>query len=320
MNSQSDASPAGYDLIGDIHGHHEALLKLLNTLGYRELNGTYSHPEGRRLIFVGDLVDRGPAVRETLALLRSLVESGTAQCILGNHEYNILAYHAWSPHADKDGFLRPHSERHGRQVAATLQAYIEAPGEWLEQLDWLRSLPLWLELPGLRVIHACWDQRWIDYLSERLPDRRLTASFLYESSLKGSPACTAIEILLKGWEASLPEGKSFSDAEGLTRTKTRMRWWPSNSDGGTWRDWLVSDAGLGIEDEPFTTPLPGELYPASAPPVFFGHYWLHGAPRLQAPNACCLDYSIAKGGQLVAYRWDGEQVLSAAKLSRAGSS
>ena len=43
---------------------------------------------------------------------------------------------------------------------------------------------------------------------------------------------------------------------------------------------------------------------------------LHGEPRLQAPNACCPDYSIAKGGQLVAYRWDGEQILSAAKLVR----
>jgi hypothetical protein len=48
--------------------------------------------------------------------------------------------------------------------------------------------------------------------------------------------------------------------------------------------------------------------------VFFGHYWLQGTPQLLQPHAVCLDYSVAKGGQLVGYRWDGEAVLSADKL------
>jgi len=55
-------------------------------------------------------------------------------------------------------------------------------------------------------------------------------------------------------------------------------------------------------------------YAARDKPVFFGHYWLQGVPELQTDNVCCLDYSVAKDGKLVAYRWDGEQVLKREKM------
>ena len=64
-----------------------------------------------------------------------------------------------------------------------------------------------------------------------------------------------------------------------------------------------------------TTAIPDEytekaiFYKAGEKPVFFGHYWLTGEPAIQTPNVCCLDYSIAKGGKLVAYRFNGEDVL-----------
>ena len=52
-------------------------------------------------------------------------------------------------------------------------------------------------------------------------------------------------------------------------------------------------------------------YPADAKPVFIGHYWLTAPrPALLAENVACLDYSVAKGGFLCAYRWDGEQMLT----------
>ena len=51
------------------------------------------------------------------------------------------------------------------------------------------------------------------------------------------------------------------------------------------------------------------IYPSKAPPVFFGHYWLEDKyPVIQDANLICLDYSVAKGGALVAYRWSGEEV------------
>ena len=49
-------------------------------------------------------------------------------------------------------------------------------------------------------------------------------------------------------------------------------------------------------------------------PVFFGHNWLRGKPKLLCRKVCCLDYSVAAGGYLACYRFDGEQQLDAAKL------
>ena len=75
------------DVVGDIHGENDALQALLAHLGYA---ADGSHADGRRLVFVGDLIDRGhdsPAVVETVM---SLVNAGRAQCVLGNHELNIL--------------------------------------------------------------------------------------------------------------------------------------------------------------------------------------------------------------------------------------
>ena len=58
-----------YDLIGDIHGHADALQQLLGNLGYTQQKGGYRHPE-RRAIFLGDFIDRGPKIRETAVTLR----------------------------------------------------------------------------------------------------------------------------------------------------------------------------------------------------------------------------------------------------------
>ena len=55
-------------------------------------------------------------------------------------------------------------------------------------------------------------------------------------------------------------------------------------------------------------------YSHESPPVFLGHYWMEGEPVPLSPNIACLDYSVAKpGGKLVAYRWDGEQILDPGK-------
>src|SRR5919107_1091115 len=72
------------DIVADIHGALEALLA---RLGYDEWGG---HPEGRRLVFLGDLTDRGPDSPAVVALVRRLVEAGRAQCVLGNHELNLV--------------------------------------------------------------------------------------------------------------------------------------------------------------------------------------------------------------------------------------
>jgi hypothetical protein len=100
-------SEMNYDIIGDIHGHADALERLLQKLGYTRKFGVYSHPEERQVVFVGDFIDRGPKIRETLHIVRDMVLSGNAQAVMGNHEFNAISFH--TPHTEKGGFFRDHS-------------------------------------------------------------------------------------------------------------------------------------------------------------------------------------------------------------------
>lgn len=75
-----------FDLIGDLHGCAGELRDLLAALGWREEEGRWSHPGGRTLVFLGDLVDRGPRILETLVLVMDLCAQGAALCVLGNHD------------------------------------------------------------------------------------------------------------------------------------------------------------------------------------------------------------------------------------------
>jgi hypothetical protein len=78
-----------YDVIGDVHGHADALRRLLVTLGYTESQGIFQH-DTRKAIFVGDFVDRGPQQREVLRIARNMCEGGAANAVLGNHELNAI--------------------------------------------------------------------------------------------------------------------------------------------------------------------------------------------------------------------------------------
>ena len=140
------------DVVGDVHGHLAALRKLMDRLGYDEEGG---HPEGRRLVFVGDLVDRGEDSPGVIRLVRAMVEAGRAQCVLGNHELNLLL---GKVRAGNEWFRGLPQLRHGRLLPQVLIR----PSERGAILDWLRTLPLALERADLRVVHACWEARAID--------------------------------------------------------------------------------------------------------------------------------------------------------------
>lgn len=78
-----------FDVIGDVHGCHSELMRLLDKLGYDSAAEPVTHPQGRRVVFLGDLVDRGPGVAEVLDVAMSMVAAGSALCILGNHENKL---------------------------------------------------------------------------------------------------------------------------------------------------------------------------------------------------------------------------------------
>jgi len=101
----------GYDIIGDIHGCALTLERLLEQMGYIKRQGVYEHPS-RTVIFVGDIIDRGPRIREALHLVRDMVDRGSALIVMGNHEYNALGYSTLARPGSGRRHVREHNERH----------------------------------------------------------------------------------------------------------------------------------------------------------------------------------------------------------------
>ena len=303
-----------YDLIGDIHGHSEPLTELLSKLGYAKTDGVYKHAD-RQVIFLGDFVDRGPDQRGVLDIVRPMIDEGAALSVMGNHEFNAIAYYTQDPD-DHSRHLRSHTKEHRKQHRAFLDEF-EGTSDYAETIKWFRALPMWLELDGIRVVHACWDDALMAQLQDKHPtvNECLDDPLLIAASRKGSEEFETVETLLKGKEIELPDGQSFFDKDGNTRHNVRVRWF--DGDATTYKDAFLGpeNARSHIPEDPIGADHLIQ-YSHDAPPVFLGHYWLDTEPQVLAPNVACLDYSVAApgGGKLVAYRWDGEQRLDNGKF------
>jgi len=296
-----------YDIIGDIHGCNLSLIALLEKLDYTLVDGIYQHPT-RKVIFLGDFIDRNPGQREVIAIVRPMIESGNALSVMGNHEFNAIAYATFN--SDKNDYLRLHDKKNNKQHDKFLDAYQNDPDEWQSVINWFKTLPLWLELDGLNIIHACWDNKWMLKIMERYSNNLMTDELLINASTKGQWEYEAIETLLKGKEIPLQNGQSFKDKDGNPRHHIRIKWWDSSAT--TYKQAFMGPATVltHIPDDEIVGDHLIE-YGHDRPPVFLGHYWMEGDLGLMAPNIACVDYSVAKpNGQLVAYRWRGEQLLN----------
>ena len=119
-----------FDLIGDIHGCREELELLLQKLGYRpDETGAYAHPQGRTAVFLGDLVDRGPDSPGVLEIAMNMTQTGSALCLMGNHEYKLM----------RQMLGRNVTISHG--LAETLAQLEERPPEFRQQaLEFLQGM------------------------------------------------------------------------------------------------------------------------------------------------------------------------------------
>jgi len=295
-----------FDFIGDIHGHADELQKLLLKLDYRKVNGVYMHPT-RKVFFLGDFIDRGPQIKETLAIAKAMVDAGTAVAIMGNHEYNAICFHL---EESQGGHLRKHSIKNILQHADTLKQFQNNEEEYEYYIAWFKSLPVFWEEPSFRAAHACWDEENISFLRENLQQGVLNDRLVKQSVSKETPLHRAVEETLKGKEMALPDQTTFSDKDGNIRKEIRVRWW-LNPAATSLYDYSVH-AFDGLPKDPVN--LVSGFYSETEKPIFFGHYWLKGIPKLIRNNVCCLDFSVAKGGSLAAYRFDGEQILEPSKL------
>jgi hypothetical protein len=267
-----------------VHGELHALLRLVEHLGY-DTDG--AHPEGRKLVFLGDLVDRGPDSLEVVRRVRSWMRAGNAQCVVGNHELNLVL-----------GKRRPGNEwfygeqQHLRDSTVRIEQCVVGDDERVELLLFIQQLPLALEREDLRVVHACWDATAIATLREERrgiadlffsKETDITKAVMVDGDAPGSLVAdlarqndNPVTALTSGLERETAE--PFR-AGGQMRKSERVSWWTNYQDPQT---------------------------------VVFGHYWraldshhrpvkrgpdLFGEVDWKAPlgpraNAWCVDYSV----------------------------
>ncbi|WP_136684548.1 metallophosphoesterase [Falsirhodobacter xinxiangensis] len=248
------------------------------------------------LAFLGDFIDGGADDRAVLKCVRGLIDGG-AMAVIGNHELNAALFQRG---------LRENNEKNRKQHASFLAAFNEA--ERAEWTDWFLTLPLWRDLGGLRIVHACWSRPDIALIAQRRPNGLLHEDDLPEIAAESTPFGRAVQRIVSGPEMTLPAGHFFADKTGHPRTQMRVAWW--RSDATTYREAALSVPDpLAIPDMPLPEGIRGEIYLEDAPPVLVGHYKMAGQPHVSG-NAASLDYPALP----CAYRWAGEAVLSDAGL------
>jgi hypothetical protein len=275
------------DIVGDVHGEVVALHELRRRLGYDERG---RHPQARRLVFVGDLGDRGPDSPGAVEWIRDLVDRGRAQAVLGNHDFNALAAAAGGPMKTELSWLfdeaRPF-HHHGHHVPQTLVRGRRRD----EVLAFFARLPAALERQGelpVRVVHACWAPLMIDRLREQTD-----AVAIYKeererikTTLEARQVGDHLDVKL-AHQNDNPVKRVTSGQEGRStepifvnnepRYELRLPWW---------RDY--HDPTLCVFGHYWRTPLPGEKR--------FENLF-DGLPRnsLVGPGgAMCIDYSVGK--------------------------
>jgi len=288
------------DFIGDIHGYADELEALLIRLGYFRLNNVYQHPT-RKAFFVGDFIDRGPKIREVLEIVLPMISNGYAYTVIGNHEYNAICYFT-----EINGKpLRSHSQKNNAQIRLTKEAFANDIDLLLDYIAWFRSLPIYVETPLFRVVHAQWKDAHIETLRKFAINNFQDHDFLADSVYSFNSLHKLTNCLLRGEEMKI-SGAHFSDSDGHKREAYRVKWWLPEGEI-TAHDYLINFP----DDSEFDLPVVyNRGYKLNQPPIFFGHYCLkNNGPSLFQNNICCLDYCVANSGKIVAYRWNGEQIL-----------
>ncbi|WP_158869326.1 metallophosphoesterase [Maribellus comscasis] len=304
-----------YDIIGDVHGQASILKKLLLEIGYQKSGTGYVHPE-RKAVFVGDFINRGPEIKKTIRIIRSMVENGNALAVLGNHEINAIIYYLKFKTGDP---LVKSSNKNFFALFKTISQFSGNADEFLDHLKWMRTLPLYLDMGDFRVVHACWSQPAIDFVKENIPAGKIKKSVfreIYRNSKSGIGK--HIWTLSKGVDFTLPGDLKIISNKGVSPRTFRMRWW-EKPQGKTFEE-MSFESKFSLPD--YTIPqqiIPENyVYPEDAPIVFFGHYCRGRGPHIVKSNICCVDSCVNGTKKLTAYRWNGEKTLNKENLVQVG--
>lgn len=296
---------APLDIIGDIHGEIEALKTLIRNLGYDE-NGY--HPQKRKLIFVGDLCDRGEDSIAVILLVKDLIEKGNAQCVLGNHELNLLI------HSQREGngwfFGSPHEDDHkpfNSKIADLEQ----------KQIIWnfLNTLPIALESDSIRVVHASWDNDCIERLKTCNFNSVAEANQHYQNEIEhyieqlgiaehAEQEQQTYRLQLKNIRSTIPLLKNLGKKDVIEQMFNPIRVLTSGVEGLTQQPFFAGGKWRMVERLTWWDHYQDDT------PVLIGHYWRSLKPtKLKTglfkyidalswfgakSNVFCVDYSVGK--------------------------
>jgi protein phosphatase len=176
-NRKWDCGP--FDIIGDVHGCYDELIELLNKLGYDTTETSrVVPPPGRKAIFLGDLVDRGPSVVEVLGLVQTMVRCGDALCVPGNHDVKLMRK------------LRGKNVQLTHGLAETMKQLESQPSDYPKQVaDFIDSLVGHYVLDNGRLVvaHAGMKERFIGRASRRVREFALYGETTGETDEFGLP-------------------------------------------------------------------------------------------------------------------------------------
>ena len=301
------------DLVGDVHGEIDALRRLVHHLGGDLDAGRVARP----LVFVGDLIDRGPDSVAVVQAYQRLAERGLAYAVVGNHELNLLR----ADRKEGNGWFFGHADHFSEKVADGVrlhpfQGRAATDAERLFVLETLQSLPMLLEREDLRVAHAAWEVEAVAALPEEGEVVRLLDTFgeavdralAHEGVTERARAERAAWHELKRLDVPPPdELPHVADEDERTQMSNPVRRITSGPErkvaagerrflGGKWRY---------VERAPWWTSHHDEV------PVVVGHYWRSRSPlppheargwSAASPvhwtgarnNVFCVDFSVGR--------------------------
>lgn len=286
------------DVVGDVHGEIDVLRALLHRLGVDVERAKVERP----LVFVGDLVDRGPDSVAVVELVRHLVKAGVAHVVLGNHEFNLLANdrkegNGWFWGDDSD-----HWTDHGHTRHRFASRLLTSDAQRDEVRLFLRTLPFALHTPGLRVVHAAWRPEALDWLRQQGTHDR---AIRFDPPLPPPPADAPDEAVLEQRAPRPAYHKAFAELEASRQSAHPVKLLTSGPErpvGSTAAMKYLSGKWRMVEREPWWD------NDHDARPVLFGHYWRRRLAGGNSPSefdgigptdwfgprkqAFCIDFSV----------------------------
>lgn len=270
-----------YDIIGDVHGHAEELVQLLSIFGYHEKENGFVHPNGNQALFVGDLINRGPDSIRVLEIVKKMHTNMQAQVVLGNHEFRLIQKSI----SDQKSILP----------------------EMRKFLPWIKKLPLFLELPSLRIVHAAWHFSSIEKAKNKEVDDN---NFIRSTLERSSEEKDAVNTILQGIKTYLPNEFDYHDRFGIKRNKARIRWWESDQKQISGKNFFPASKKYFKSFFTYSSKIKKEHYNLYQKPVFFGHYCLPPEEGKIFGNKICLDGCVTCDKVLWGYRFKPKNGIS----------